>query len=160
VENSLAAQFAGRAGGRPARCRGGGNGPANAQAPAAARRPAARPAGRAECRVRVPSTRLEVLQGGCARRGTAGFADANWKDVDLPHDFSIEGLQRECAGGRSGWLPTVSAGTANASVFPSLTTAESYRSSSTAFISFSEVWHQRSAPPATAVRVHRLLLRP
>ena len=37
-----------------------------------------------------------------------GFADANWKDVELPHDFSIEGpfSENAPARGQGGFLPT------------------------------------------------------
>jgi len=37
-----------------------------------------------------------------------GFADAQWRAVDLPHDWSIEGLfgENESTGGPGGYLPT------------------------------------------------------
>ena len=54
------------------------------------------------------------------------FADASWKDVDLPHDFSIEGpfSQDAPARGKAVSCLRASAGTGNISTFPSLTEAE------------------------------------
>lgn len=38
----------------------------------------------------------------------AAFADSAWRDVDLPHDWSVEGPfgEKEPAGGQGGYLPT------------------------------------------------------
>jgi beta-galactosidase len=37
-----------------------------------------------------------------------GFADAGWRGLDLPHDWSIEGPvdENEASGGNGAYLPT------------------------------------------------------
>src|SRR5271157_3416325 len=50
----------------------------------------------------------KFFQGDVAGAQQPGFADASWKDVDLPHDFSIGGPVSENAParGQGGYLPT------------------------------------------------------
>jgi len=77
-------------------------GQANAQAPPAA-------AARGGARVRDSfDFGWKFLKGDAPGAQQPDFADANWKDVDLPHDFSIEGpfSQDAPARGQGGFLPT------------------------------------------------------
>jgi beta-galactosidase len=50
----------------------------------------------------------KFLKGDAPGAQQPDFADANWKDVDLPHDFSIEGpfSENAPAKGQGGFLPT------------------------------------------------------
>ncbi|HEY4380702.1 MAG TPA: glycoside hydrolase family 2 TIM barrel-domain containing protein [Acidobacteriaceae bacterium] len=50
----------------------------------------------------------KFLKGDAAGAQMPGFMDAGWRDVDLPHDWSIEGPfgQNEPSGGTGGYLPT------------------------------------------------------
>ncbi len=50
----------------------------------------------------------KFLAGDAAGAQMPGFADASWRDVDLPHDWSIEGLADPNApsGGSGAYLPT------------------------------------------------------
>jgi len=77
-------------------------GPANAQAPAAG-------GGRGGPRVRDSfDFGWKFSKGDAPGAQRPAFADASWKDVDLPHDFSIEGpfSQDAPAKGQGGFLPT------------------------------------------------------
>jgi len=57
-------------------------------------------AGAAVPRQGILRLRLEVPPGDVAGAQQPGFADASWKDVDLPHDFSIGGPVSENAPAR------------------------------------------------------------
>ena len=50
----------------------------------------------------------KFLKGDAAGAQIAAFADAGWRDVDLPHDWSIEGPvgENEPSGGSGAYLPT------------------------------------------------------
>ena len=50
----------------------------------------------------------KFLKGDVAGAQMASFADASWRDVDLPHDWSIEGpfAQTEPSAGTGAYLPT------------------------------------------------------
>jgi beta-galactosidase len=50
----------------------------------------------------------KFLQGDAAGAQLPGFADAGWRDVDLPHDWSIEGPvdQNAPSSGSGAYLPT------------------------------------------------------
>src|SRR5271157_3933970 len=50
----------------------------------------------------------KFLKGDVPGAQVAEFADANWRDVDLPHDWSIEGPydEKELSSGPGGYLPT------------------------------------------------------
>ena len=110
----------------------GSTGQANAQAPPARRRPR---------RGRVRDSfdfGWKFFKGDAPGAQQPDFADASWRDVDLPHDWSIEGpfsQERRLAARGALSCPRVSAGTGNTSTFPNLTEAERYSSSSRAFIS-------------------------
>ena len=77
-------------------------GQANAQAPPAG-------GGRGGARVRDSfDFGWKFFKGDAQGAQQPDFADASWKDVDLPHDFSIEGpfSQDAPARGQGGFLPT------------------------------------------------------
>ena len=78
---------------------------AQAQAPPAA---AAAPRGPGGGRVRSSfDFGWKFFKGDAPGAQQPAFADASWKDVDLPHDWSIEGpFSEKAPAGRSGWLPT------------------------------------------------------
>ncbi len=50
----------------------------------------------------------KFLKGDAIGAEQPGFADANWRNLDLPHDWSIEGpfLLTEPSGGAGGYAPT------------------------------------------------------
>jgi beta-galactosidase len=50
----------------------------------------------------------KFLKGDAPGAQNPGFGDANWRDVDLPHDWSIEGPfdEKEPSGGSGAYLPT------------------------------------------------------
>ncbi len=50
----------------------------------------------------------KFLKGDVAGAQAVGFVDASWRDVDLPHDWSIEGpvAENEPSGGNGAYLPT------------------------------------------------------
>src|ERR1019366_7193181 len=50
----------------------------------------------------------KFLKGDAAGAQMAAFADAGWREVDLPHDWSIEGpfAENEPSAGSGGYLPT------------------------------------------------------
>ena len=50
----------------------------------------------------------KFLRGDASGAQAPKFADAGWRDVDLPHDWSIEGPfgKDETSGGPGGYLPT------------------------------------------------------
>ena len=50
----------------------------------------------------------KFLQGDAPGAQKPDFADATWRDVDLPHDWSIEGrsAENEPSGGNGAYLPT------------------------------------------------------
>jgi len=50
----------------------------------------------------------KFLKGDAEGAQMPGFADAGWRDVDLPHDWSIEGTfgENEASGGNGAYLPT------------------------------------------------------
>jgi beta-galactosidase len=77
-------------------------GQANAQAPPAG-------GGRGGARIRDSfDFGWKFFKGDAQGAQQPDFADASWKDVDLPHDFSIEGpfSQDAPAKGQGGFLPT------------------------------------------------------
>ena len=78
----------------------GSTGQANAQAPAGGRRRRGPRAGSFDFG-------WKFLKGDAPGAQQPGFDDANWRDVDLPHDWSIEGPFREQPGSATfAHLPT------------------------------------------------------
>ena len=89
------------------------------------------------------------------------FADASWKDVDLPHDCSIEGpfSENAPARGQGGFLPTGIGWYRKHFNVP-----ESYSGRKVVHrvrrrLSAQRGVDQRSVPGQTAVRLHRFFLR-
>ncbi len=50
----------------------------------------------------------KFLKGDAPGAQQPGFSDAQWRSLDLPHDWSVEGpfSQNEPSGGSGGWAPT------------------------------------------------------
>jgi beta-galactosidase len=73
-------------------------------------------AGPAQAQLRPPGTRTresfdfgwKFFKGDAPGAQQPQFADAAWRSVDLPHDWSIEGpySEKEPTGGQGGYLPT------------------------------------------------------
>ena len=78
-------------------------GQVNAQAPPAA---AARPGGMGGRVREIFDFGWKFFKGDAPGAQQANFADAKWQDVDLPHDWSIEGPFKEPAEARETSLPT------------------------------------------------------
>ena len=111
-------------------------GQANAQAPPAG-------GGRGGPRVRDSfDFGWKFFKGDAQGAQQPAFADAGWKDVDLPHDWSIEGpfSQDAPARGQGGFCPRASAGTGNISMFPNLTADRKVSIEFDGVYQLSEVW--------------------
>ena len=76
------------------------------------------------------------IQQDVAKAQTPGFNDRSWRQLDLPHDWSIEGENRQDApgGGSIGYFPRAWAGTAKLSTCPVTARTSCIPSSSTVSI--------------------------